>query len=299
MKIFCGLKKVSKLKNPVVVLGVFDGVHLGHRNILKSAVSKARSIKGTSVVLTFWPHPQREKSLYSLQHRLRLIEELGIDICIVINFNRKFAKISAQDFVRDILVARLCAHYVYVGKNFRFGQGAEGDSGTLERLSGVYNFKLKLFGVKKIKNKPISSTYIRSLINGGRLDDARKLLNRPVSILGTIIRGRSLAKKLGFPTANINPHHEIIPASGVYAVRIIFKQKIYRGACYIGTRPTLKGAKSAARKNIEVHIFNFHKEIYGQYLEIQFIKKIREEKKFDSLSSLSAQIRKDIKSLKQ
>jgi len=290
MKVIYGVNKIRKFRKPVVALGVFDGVHRGHINILKGAVKKAGSIKGTSMVLTFWPHPQKEESLYSLEHRLRLISELGIDVCIVINFNQKFAKISAIDFIKNILFKKIHAHYIYVGKNFRFGKNAEGDFKTLVGLSKIYNFKIKVFGVIKIRNRPISSTYIRTLIKKGRLVLARKLLTRPVSILGTVIRGVSLARKLGFPTANINPHHEVIPPHGVYAVRIIFNGRKFNGICYIGCRPTFL-SKS---ENVEVYIFNFNKNIYGKYLEIQFLREIREEKRFASASSLIEQIKKDI-----
>ncbi len=291
MKVIYGINKIRKFRKPVVALGVFDGVHLGHRRILKAAVDKARRIKGTSMVVTFWPHPQSEGSIYSLEHRLRLISEVGIDISIVIEFNKQFSRIPAEDFIRDILVNKIGARYIYVGKNFRFGKGARGDSKTLERLSRLYNFRLKLFDIIKINHRPISSTYIRNLITKGQLNIAEKLLSRPVSVLGTVIRGSSLATRLGFPTANINPHHEVLPPSGIYAVSVIFNNKKFKGACYIGTRPTFGNKK---QKHIEAHIFDFKKHIYGKYLEIQFIKKIRNDRKFSSPESLAQRIKKDI-----
>ena len=336
MRVIFGFSRIKRHRKPVVALGVFDGVHRGHINILRGTSHKARNIRGTSIVLTFWPHPQRQESLYSLEHRLRLIAEKGIDVCVVIKFNKKFARISATGFIKDILFKKFHAHYVYVGKNFRFGKGAKGDFKNLSKLSKIYNFKLKLFKVIKIKNKPISSTYIRSLIKKGDLKAAKRLLSRPVSILGTVIKGSFLARKLGFPTANINPHHEVIPPSGIYAVRIIFDgigkykilyytsppallhkakqggkkiwpeaallksylplgkfscEKKFYGICYIGTNPTLKAQKSI---HVEVHIFNFMKNIYGKDLEIQFVKKIRDEKKFASCQSLVKQVKKDI-----
>jgi riboflavin kinase/FMN adenylyltransferase len=214
MKIIFGLKKIKKFRKPVVALGVFDGVHRGHINILKSAVAKARRIKGTSVVLTFWPHPQKEESLYSLAHRLKLVGGLGIDAAIVIRFNPAFARISAEDFIKNILIKKIGAEYIYVGKNFRFGKNAKGDFKLLEKLSRVYNFQLKLFAVIRTKHQSVSSTYIRQLIKGGNLQAAQKLLTRPVSVFGTVIKGASLARSLGFPTANINPHHEVLPPSG-------------------------------------------------------------------------------------
>jgi riboflavin kinase / FMN adenylyltransferase len=292
MKIIQGINRIKKFKKPVVALGVFDGVHIGHRRILSAAVRKAKSIGGTSVVLTFEPHPQKEERLYSLEHRLRLIEGLGIDACIVINFNKKFAGISARDFIKNILADKIAARYVFVGKNYRFGKNARGDCGTLEDFSHKYNYGLNVFDVVKVNKQSVSSTYVRTLIKRGKLDAAKKLLMRWVSILGTVIKGASLAKQLGFPTANINPHHEITPPSGIYAVKIIFDKNKYNGICYIGTKPTL--FKEVTRPHIEVHIFNFNKKIYGKYLEIQFIKKIRDEKVFPSSFLLAKQVKKDI-----
>jgi riboflavin kinase/FMN adenylyltransferase len=281
----------------VVALGVFDGVHRGHRKILQAAVHKARSVKGTAMVVTFWPDPHREKSLYSLEHRLRLIESMGIDICIVIKFNRQFSRILAEDFIKYTLIKKIGARYIYVGRNFRFGRGAKGNFLLLESLSYIYNYRLKIFAVVKIDNKPISSTYIRKLITKGNLDAAARLLARPVSVLGTVIKGTTLGRKLGFPTANINPHHEVLPPSGVYAVKIILNQRNLKGLCYIGTKPTFlprRILKRDSKKHVEAYIFNFKKNIYAKFLEIQFFKKIREEKRFASSQFLVKQIKKDI-----
>ncbi len=291
MKIIHGINKIRKFKNPVVALGVFDGVHLGHQSILKAAITKARQINGTSIVVTFWPDPHKEQSIYSLEHRLRLMGSLGIDVCVVINFNRRFSQIHAEDFIKDILVKKIGVKYIYIGRNFRFGRRGEGDFKSLNKLSSQYQFKATALDIIKTNKHPISSTYIRSLIKKGKLNNAEKLLSRPVSVLGTVIRGASLAAKLGFPTANVNPHHEVLPPSGIYAVTVILRNKKFKGACYIGTRPTIKKQEQI---HIEVHIFNFKKSIYGEYLEIQFIKKIRNDRKFGSLELLARQIRRDV-----
>ncbi|MFH0790519.1 MAG: bifunctional riboflavin kinase/FAD synthetase [Candidatus Omnitrophota bacterium] len=300
MKIIYGITGIRKYKRPVAALGVFDGVHRGHRNILKTAVAEARNINGTSIVLTFWPHPQKEESLYSLPHRLKLIEELGVDVCIVINFNKKFAGVTAADFITGILIEKLRVHAVYVGENFRFGKNAEGDANILKQFSKTYNFKLKIFKIIRVKHDAVSSTYIRNLIRQGELRAAGKLLGRPVSVLGTVIRGISLAKQLGFPTANINPHHEVLPPPGVYSAAVFFNKHPFMGVCYIGTKPTINhrprvtGKKPRDVIHVEAHIFDFHQNIYGKDLEIQFIKKIRNERKFNTLEFLSKQIKKDV-----
>jgi len=293
MKIIYDIKKIGKFNKPVVALGVFDGVHIGHRHILTQAVKKARAIKGTSVVITFYPHPQAQQSLYSLNHRLKLISELGVDVCVVIRFDYKFSKISAEDFVKEFLVKKLGAKFIYIGDNFRFGKSARGDSTFLHQLSKCYGYKVRDFPVIKIKRRPVSSTYIRRLITGGELVFAKKLLQRPVTVLGTVVKGISLARKLGFPTANIDPHHEILPPSGVYAVKILFANKTFRGVCNIGKKPTV--TRDGKDKHVEVHIFGFNEDIYGKDLEIQFLRKIRDEVKFSSLNDLSKQIKKDIK----
>ncbi len=291
MKVIYGYNRIGKLKKPVVALGVFDGVHLGHQYILKSSVRIARRINGTAVALTFDPHPQKEDSLCSLGHRQRLMGQLGVEVCIVINFNQKFAKVSADDFIRDVLVEKIGAAYILVGKNFRFGRQAKGGISLLRKSAKLYNFRLKVSRHVKVNNQLVSSTSIRKLIIKGNLKAARKLLGRRVSILGSVIRGASLARRLGFPTANINPHHEVVPPSGVYLVKIILARGKFYGVCSIGNKPTLGHSKI---QHIEVHIFDFSKNIYGEQAEIIFIRKIREQERFPSLDILAQQIQKDI-----
>ena len=291
MKVINGLNQIKKYRRPVIALGVFDGVHVGHQKILKAAADKARAIKGTSIVITFWPHPQKEESLISLEHRLRLIKELGINVCIVLNFSQKFSAISADDFIKNILAKKLGVNYLYVGRNFRFGRGARGDFRLLQKLSLSYCFRLELFPVVKINRQPVSSTQIRALIKKGKLKAAERLLGRPVGIFGTIIKGAAVARVLGFPTANIDPHHEVIPPSGVYAVKVVFNNKNFSGVCNIGTQPTFM---RTGERHIEVHIFNFHRNIYGKNLELQFLRKIRNERKFTSTALLIREIKKDV-----
>lgn len=297
MKVIHGINNIGKFKDPVVALGVFDGVHRGHREILRAAAEKAHETRGTSIALTFWPHPQKEASLYSLEHRLRLISELGLDVCVIVNFSPHFARIKAEKFIKDVLAEKINARYVYVGNNFRFGKNAKGDLALLKKTGACYGFRAEGLRIIRRNARPISSTLIRSLIKSGNIKSAQDLLGRPVSILGTVIKGTAIGRILGFPTANINPHHEVIPASGIYAVRIIFGKNKLKGVCYIGKRPTLNITRP--KVNVEVHIFNFRKNIYGKYLEIQFAKRIRPDKKFPDLYVLSKQIQIDIKAAKK
>lgn len=292
MKVIHGLHKIKKYVKPVVALGVFDGVHLGHILILKAVCNYAKRIGGNSIVVTFFPHPQQQEILTSLEHRLRLISELGVDVCIVINFDRKFSKITAQDFIKNILVDKIAAKSIYIGNNFRFGFLARGDASLLYRLSKVHNFAVRVFDIICIGRKPVSSTNIRNLIKKGHLRSAKELLGRRVSIFGEVVKGASWGKKLGFPTANINPHHEVIPPSGVYAVKVKFENKIFHGACYIGKKPTF--LRRRVKNSVEVFIFNFKKNIYGKDIEIEFIKRIRPDHKFASKELLAQQIEKDV-----
>ncbi|MFH0738888.1 MAG: riboflavin biosynthesis protein RibF [Candidatus Omnitrophota bacterium] len=291
MKVVYRIADIKKSPRAIVALGVFDGVHLAHRRILQDLVKKARAIKGEGVVVTFWPHPQKKEMLYSLEHRLKLISDIGIDTCIVIKFNKQFSLIPAERFITDILVKRIGAKYIYIGRNFRFGYAAEGGPLLLARLASVYHLELRLYEVMKIKGRQISSTHIRKLITTGNLKLASLLLGNPVSVLGTVVRGNSLAKGWGLPTANIDPHHEVSPPSGVYVAKVRLNKMQFSAICYVGTRPTITKQK---KKKIEVHILGFNKKIYGKTLQIEFMQKIRQEKKFASTEALVKQIKKDI-----
>ncbi len=300
MEVIHGLRNIRKYKNPVIAIGVFDGVHRAHRRILQAVVRTARRIGGTGVVLTFSPHPQREDSLSSLEHRLRYFKALGIDAGIILDFNRSFAGISADRFVKDVLVGKIGVRSVFVGENFRFGKHAHADTGILETLGRRYGFRVRIFKTICFKGKPVSSTSIRGLIAEGRLSDAKRLLLRPVSVLGKVVRGTSVATKLGFPTANLKPDHEVLPPPGVYAVRALLRSTKPGAVAYIGVKPAFASRFSSLKPHIvEVHIFSFNENIYGEEMEVQFIKKIRDDKRFISSQSLIKQIKKDIVSAKK
>ncbi|MCM8770755.1 MAG: bifunctional riboflavin kinase/FAD synthetase [Candidatus Omnitrophica bacterium] len=296
MKVILGLGKIKKISHSVITIGIFDGVHLGHQLILEKVKIFARRIKGKSVVITFYPHPAGEESLLSLKHRLKLISQFGIDICVVINFTKEFSRICASDFVKDILVKKFSPTAIFIGENFTFGKDARGDVKLLKELAVKYGFKLYIIPVLRQDNKIISSTYIRSLIKRGDIGLAQKLLGHPVSLLGTVISGYGWARTWNIPTANINPHHEVLPKGGVYAVEVNLNKRIFDGVCYIG-RPSL--VKDKKNQRIEVHIFNLKKKIYGKDLEILFIKRLRNSRSFSSQELLIRQIKKDIKKAKK
>ena len=282
---------MKKISYPTAVtIGIFDGVHKGHQKILQKVIYEARKNRLKSVVVTFDPHPVKVLSpgariplLMSLDHRIRLIKKMGVDYCLVKKFTKEFSKLGPEEFIKGLLVDKLNLKVLVTGENFLFGFKEKGCSKLLKKLSRIYNFKFYSIPPLKIKGEYVSSTRIRKLIEKGRLELAKKLLARPVAILGTVVKGKSLGRKLGFPTANIDPHHESIPPAGVYSVDAAMGKKIYRGVLNI-----------SLHKIIEVHILDFNKNIYGKDIEVIFKQKIRNEKKFKSLEALQRQISLDI-----
>jgi len=294
------------IKKSIVTIGVFDGVHIGHQAVIKKVVQRARAIGAASVTITFDPHPMTVlspghfvPSLISLKHRIRLIKDLGIDKVQVINFDKRIAKISPEKFIKDIVAGRSNAKEIFVGEDFCFGKGAGADIKALELIGGEAGLKVHTVKAVKRAGRVVSSSEIRRLIIVGRIKDASDLLGRPFSILGTVVSGAKLARILGYPTANINPHHEAMPPGGVYAVKVRFGKRLFKGVMNIGVRPTFYDHGRDAEPSIEVHIFGFHGDIYGKDLEIVFVKRIRAEKKFNTIDSLIEQVRRDEKTAKR
>jgi len=245
---------MKKISYPTVVtIGIFDGVHKGHQAILKKVTREAGKSNLKSVVVTFDPHPVKVLSpgakipfIMSLEHRIRLIKKMGVDDCLIIKFTKEFSALSPEDFIKKVLIDKINLRVLVTGGNFLFGFKEKGGSRLLKKLSRIYNFKFYGIPPLKIRGKYISSTRIRKAIETGDLDLASELLGRPVTILGTVVKGKRLGRKIGFPTANIDPHHESIPPSGVYSVNAELDKKNYSGILNISTH-----------KIIEVHIFNF------------------------------------------
>ncbi|MFA6216339.1 MAG: riboflavin biosynthesis protein RibF [Candidatus Omnitrophota bacterium] len=297
MDVFYRLSQLKQYPKPVVAIGVFDGLHRAHRQIIRYALRRSRQKGGTALVITFYPHPRGKESIYSLAHRLKLIEELGVKVCVVIRFTKAFARMKANDFIEKIIIKKIRAEAVCVGEDFRFGRNAGGNVALLRAYARQGRYTLKVFDVIKVFGRGVSSTFIRSLILSGKLPEAKQLLIHPVSVFGRIVRGSGVATKLGFPTANVSPHHEIIPPAGIYAVKILWQNTLFNGICYIGRKPTFQ-LNTENSLHVEVHIFGFSRDIYGEYLEVQFFKKIRNEKKFSSPQALSRQIIRDIDQVK-
>lgn len=302
MKIYYKLTKDTYCpdKTPLVLtIGIFDGVHCGHQQIIKYAVNLAGRLGGKSGVMTFDPHPLKiidprrcPPILISLEHRLRLIRELGVDVCFALKFNKQLAAYSAERFVRQILVKGLNVKHLVVGWDFVFGREEGGNVKLLEKMGREYGFKVHTIGKITLHHQKISSTRIRSLIEQGKLVLAGRFIGRRVSILGTVVEGNNRGRALGFPTANIDPHHEAIPPCGVYAVEVKYDEKFYHGMLNIGQRPTF-GRKHQGKDVIEVHLFDFKGNLYGEDIEVFFLKQWRKEKVFKTPEELSRQLSRD------
>lgn len=287
----------------VITIGIFDGVHLGHKAIIEEVAARAKKRCCESIVVTFSPHPVKilknlfVPKLISLEHRIKIIKSLGIKKVIVIDFNKKFANTNAENFTL-FLKNKFNFKELVVSKNFSFGKNKKGNINFLKKLSKKYDFFLKILKTKKIDGVAVSSTAIRKLVTSGNFSKAEKLLGRPFSISGKVIKGEGIGKKFGFPTANIEVKNEAIPPIGVYAVLVKLQNKIYKGALSIGNKPTFTN-KIPNVPYVEVYILNFSSNIYGKELEIIFVKKIRDEIKFKNPSLLADKIREDIVSIKK
>lgn len=300
MQILSGLEALPEpgIRTPIVTWGVFDGVHCGHQKVLKSVLSWARERGVSSVVVTFDRHPaevlrgQPVPLLSPLAERLRLIGELGLDFCLVLNFTMEFSKTTAETFARDIVAARLGASGVVLGHDSRFGRDRTGDADALERLGKEIGLEVRHCEPEYFQGQPVSSSLIREAIFAGRLDDARFLLGRPPSVIGTVVRGDRRGLALGFPTANLELHHAVRPPAGVYAAEIPLEGRSYRSVVNIGKRPTFK---AGGVEGVEAHLLDFAGgDLYGRVLEVRFLARLRDEMKFDGPDALKKQIHADI-----
>ena len=298
MLLITDLSKINeRFTNSVVTLGNFDGLHLGHQELVRMVIRRAREISGQSMVVTFRPHPLKvlapEKcppliSIY--EEKIRVFEKLGIDVLVKIPFSLHFAEMSPREFVKGVLCDTLGAKDIFVGFNYRFGKGREGTTQTLKQMGKEFGFNVHEVEQISLNGEVISSTKIRQLLNAGEVEHAARLLGRPYAITGIVIKGDSRGKTLGFPTANIAPKHIIIPSNGVYTVRILVRDNYYNGIANIGIRPTF----NKEVQTLEVHIFDFNEDIYGEEATITFFHRIRDERRFPDSAVLVRQIQKDI-----
>jgi len=303
MKIIDGIEHLKKdLPYPVLALGNFDGVHLGHQAIFRMLIERARARNGTSVVFTFVPHPLRvlaperaPQLLTTYKEKIRLIESFGIDVIICANFTREFANISAKDFVTDILWKGIGVKEIFIGSNYFFGKGRRGSPELLKELGNTYGFIVNIIEEVKINNMIPSSSKIRTLVAKGKVDEASGLLGRLYSVEGIVIEGAKRGKSiLNIPTANLLTANELLPRDGVYAVAVEINGKKYGGATNIGCNPTFDEKKFS----FETHVLGFEGDLLGKTMKVYFIKRIRDEVKFPNVEDLAAQIKKDIQDVK-
>ena len=282
----------------VLTIGTFDGVHVGHQEILKRVIRLAEKKGVNSLVLTFFPHPrmvlQKDsniKLINTIDERKDLLKKIGIDIIEIQKFTKEYSRMTAIEFIRDILVNKLNAKCVVVGYDHHFGRNRSANIDDLKEYGDVYNFKVIEIPAQDIANVSVSSTKIRNALTEGDIITANKYLGYSFMLSGVVIKGNSLGKTINFPTANlhIEEKYKLIPKKGVYIVKSIINDQLYFGMMNIGKNPTIKGKK----KSIEIHFFDFDQDIYGSSLKIELIKRIRREEKFDSIEDLKTQLEKD------
>lgn len=296
MKIYHGIDLFQPVPNPVVTVGTFDGVHLGHQEIFSQMQKEARRCGGETVVVTFYPHPRlvihpdskNLKFINTQERKYEIINRSEIDHLIVIPFSKEFANLSSGDFVKRYLVEKIKIHMLVVGYDHHFGKDRLGGYNELKGMGKIYGFELLEIPARMIDGVPVSSTKIRKALMEGNIRMANALLGYDYSISGKVVYGNRIGRTIGFPTANIEQEDEykLISAVGVYACKVDHYGKIYKGMGNIGYRPTI----DVGNLTIEVNIFDFDEEIYGDRITIYFIERIRDEKKFENLSALREQL---------
>jgi riboflavin kinase / FMN adenylyltransferase len=299
MKIYHGVEDFVRLDYAVVTSGTFDGVHLGHQKILSRLREIAQFERGESVVITFWPHPRLVlhpedttlKLLNTFEEKAELLKTQGINHLIRIPFTKEFSQLSSQDFIDKLLVNTIGTKKLVIGYDHHFGKNREGSFEQLKLNGPKFGFQVEEIPRQDVDHIGVSSTRIRQALEVGDIEIATHFLGSQYSITGRVVIGDKLGRVLGYPTANIEIENKnkLIPADGIYAVTIKHEHNIYRGMLYIGIRPTINGVK----RNIEVNIFDFNKEIYGESLTIYFHSLIRQDKKFNDLEELKTQLHQD------
>ena len=304
MKIIYDLKELKKpLNHPVLTIGNFDGVHRGHLALFDKVKKIAKAINGQSAVMTFEPHPIKVMKpgngpplITPINQKLKLIVDVGIDVIFCIPFTTQFASISAQDFVRNILVDIIGIREIVVGYDYTFGSKRLGDIKLLREMGNELGFKVHVMEPIHLNSTLVSSTYIRDLVREGNLAEAKRMLGRDYQISGIVTKGADRGGKiLGFPTANMMPVDELIPKNGVYAVLVEMEEGSFYGVCNIGHNPTF----GHNPRSIETHLLNFNRNILGKEFNVKFLHRLRDEKTFKGKDELADQIRQDVKKARE
>ena len=300
MKIFNNLSNYSSTSKTFITIGTFDGVHVGHQKVIKRLIKGAAKKNAESLLLTFFPHPrmvlQKDvdiKLINTIEERTTLLQKSGLDNLVIYKFDKEFAKLSALEFVRNILVNTLNVTKLFIGYDHHFGKNREGNFEQLEDYGHTYNFSVTEISQKDIDSIAVSSTKIRNAISNGEIVKANKYLGYNFMLTGEIVKGKNLGEKIGFPTANlfIKETYKLIPKTGAYLVKSTINNIVVFGMMNIGFRPTVSGKN----QTIEIHFFNFEGDLYGKTIQIEVLKFLREEQKFNSINELKSQLNRDEK----
>jgi riboflavin kinase/FMN adenylyltransferase len=299
MRVFQSLSTLPKFKNAVITIGSYDGVHAGHQEIIKQVNTLAKKVGGESVLITFHPHPRLvifpdDKSLKlitSVNEKIEVLRQFGIDNIVIVPFTKEFAAQSPMEYVQDFLVKNFQPNSIVIGYDHKFGKKRAGDIGFLKSLAEANNYQVVEIEKHEVDDIAVSSTKIRNAILNGEIEKANSFLQYPFVLSGQVIHGKKIGTEIGYPTANleVERRNKIIPKAGIYAVYVRYNAERYKAMLYIGNRPTLNGQD----QSIEVNLFDFNDNLYGKTLYVEFIAHIRADAKFDSLEELQVQIGKD------
>lgn len=305
MKVYRHINEFQKLHNAVATIGTFDGVHIGHRKIISRLVEEAKKTGGESVILSFFPHPrmilhpedESLKLITTIKEKTALIEKLGVDHLIITPFTRDFSNLSPESYIEEILVKKIGIKKIIIGYDHRFGKDRKGNFSMLQQYAPVFHYAIEEIPEQDMHDVAVSSTKVREALLKGDVKTAYDFLGYPFHLTGKVIKGDQIGRTIGYPTANlyIEESYKLIPADGIYAVNVEYRPEEettaqhLSGMAYIGNRPTIDGMT----RNIEVNIFNFDREIYGQNLKVEFLHFIRGDMKFNGLEELQRQITKD------
>jgi riboflavin kinase / FMN adenylyltransferase len=305
MEILHSIPELERLPGPLfLAIGVFDGVHLGHQAVISTSAKHALAGGGTPVVVTFDPHPEkilRPQSaphlLTATEHKIELIRNLGVEHLLIIHFDRPFAETRPEQFVEELAEHSKPLNEICVGHEWAFGKNRAGNLALLKELGARFHFDVVGIPPVKVGDAVVSSTAIRQAIERGDFAKAAEMLGREYTILGTVIHGDNLGKKLGFPTANLSAHNEQFPPNGVYVAQASLDGSSHRGVINLGFRPTVSGQKT--ERTLEIHLLGFDREIYGENLEVRFVRYLRPEKKFENVNALVEQIKSDLETARE
>ena len=307
MKVFHNIIEALNIPNAVVTIGTFDGVHLGHQAIFNKMKSLAQGIGGETVVVTFDPHPRQVLNIDSAnlrflctpEEKLQKFEEFGIDNVVIINFTKEFSRTPSEVFIKDCIIDHIHPAYIVVGYDHHFGKNRMGDFDLLNKLMKQYNFKVVRVAAQDVENIAISSTKIRNALAVGNVKSANRLLGYNYSVTAEVVVGNKIGRTMGFPTANLElPREYMLVKGGVYACLVDYEGQTYKAMANIGHRPTI-GDRGENQPIIEVNLFDFDGDLYGQHIRVHFIDRIRDEEKFNGLGALKAQLEKDREKAKQ